>query len=104
MRGRLGASGPGRNLLWPRAGRRAAPVIEIVLRPGRYRAVAGSAGALGAGIQPRVLRRAPPHRRARDRRSRLGAADARAAPRPLPRAAQTHLADAPVVRTPAATL
>src|SRR6266481_5200068 len=103
MRGRLGASGPGRNLLRPRAGGRAASVIEIVLRPGRYRAVAGSASALGAGIQPRVLRRAPRHRRARDRWSRLGAVDARADPRPLQGTAQTHLAGPRVVGAAADT-
>ena len=52
---RFGARGSGRHLFRPGARRRATPFGQAVLRPRRHRSVAGSTGALGAGIQSRLF-------------------------------------------------
>src|SRR6202030_2082412 len=92
MRRRFGADGSGGYFLRPGAGRQAIPFFQAVLRSGWHRSLAGSAGALGAGIRPRLFRRPSRDIRAGYYRSRVGAADAGADPRPIERTAQAYLA------------
>src|SRR6266849_3548304 len=103
MRGRFGTRGSGRYLLRPGARRRATPFIQAVLRSGRHRSLAGTTGALGVAIQPRLLWRPPRDIRTGSRRPRVGAAHAGADLRPVQGTAQARLARARAARPAADT-